>query len=159
MTTLDKKTWTISEMKPAKFISAKASTWEQGEKLSFIFEDEDGVRIYDGFWFKKDMGVTSYENTIKRCRHMVNVIKKDGWKDAGKFEGNPLNFFEKLAEQVNHSKGTVFYLKTLFVLYEDGTKRPKFGKTVRFIAPYVKGESLNYSGEEEENPRYVLAND
>lgn len=154
--------WKVEEMKPVKFISAKATAWERGEdsgeKLGFIFEDQDGNRVYDGFWFKKGMGKKAYETTFRRARHMVNVVKKSGWKDAGKFEGDALEFLQKVADQCNHSKGHLFYLKTLFVLYKDGRKVPKFGKSVRFIAPYVNGESLVYSGEEEENPMYVLEN-
>lgn len=157
-----KKQWEVGPMVPAKFISAKSATWNSGEesgyKLSFVFENEDGVRIYDGFYFKRGMSKTSYENTIKRARHMVNVVEKDGWLNAGDFGGDILKFLEKVANQCNNSSGSLFYLKTLFVLYSDGRKIPKFGKSVRFIAPYVKGESLAYSSDEEENPMYVLKN-
>lgn len=156
------KQWKIGVMTPARFIKASASTWSAGDdsgfKISFVFENQGGVRIYDGFYFKQGMNKTAFETTIKRARHMVNVVRENGWKDAGDFGKDALKFLQKVADQCNNSKGNLFYLKTLSVLYGDGRKIPKFGKTVRFIAPYVKGESLTYSGEEEENPRYVIKN-
>lgn len=154
-----KKQWKIGPMIPARFIYAKGDTWSAGEdsgvKLSFVFENEEGVRLYDGFYFKQGMNKPAFENTIKRARHMVNVVRPEGWKDAGDFGSDALKFLQKVADQCNNSKDNLFYLKTLSVLYKDGRKIPKFGKTVRFIAPYVKGESLTYSGDEEENPIYV----
>jgi hypothetical protein len=151
--------WKIGPMTPTKFIQCRADTWSAGDKsgykLSFTFENQEGVKIYDGFYFQKGMNKTLFETTIKRSRHMVNVVKENGWKDAGDFGKDVLNFLHKLSDQCNLSKGKTFYLKTLYLLKENGQKIPKFGKTVRFIAPYVKGESLMYSGEEEENPMYA----
>lgn len=154
----NKNKWEIGEMTPAKFIEARAKKWSDGEGLLFTFENENGVKISDGFWFKKGMSKNSFENLFKRARHMVNVVKDNGWRDAGDWDGDALIFLQKVADQCNISKGSLFYLKTLFVLTDDGKKIPRFGKSVRFIAPYVKGESLSYSGEEEENPRYLINN-
>ncbi len=153
--------WKVSPHQQVKLYSSRYVQTKEWEGLTFKFEDSDGNILEDGAWFNADkMTREQSENAIHRARHIVKVIAGDSaWLDAGSVkELGREKFLRNLADACNKSAGTMFNIKTVFEMSMNGAKRPRLGKTVRFISNIGDAVHLSYSDDERENPRLILNN-
>lgn len=153
--------WVIAPHQKVKLTWARYYKGDVWEALRFVFEDEAGNKLDDGSWFNKDsMSKDQLENAIHRARHLVSVVAgTDAWRDAGSVnELGREKFLRNLAAACNKSAGKMFNIKTVFEMGQNGTKRPRLGKTIRFISSEYETVDLSYSDEERENTRLILNN-
>jgi hypothetical protein len=154
----ENKEWKIGPMTPCTLKYAFSKKWDKGPSLRFCFINEDGAELFDGMWWMDDMTPTYFENIVQRTRHIVNTIAgRDGFARAGDPQKLGLDaFFKNLANICNEHKGEKFYIKTLYKLGADGSKRVRLGLTVSFIARPDSGKILSYSTDEQEDTRLKL---
>jgi hypothetical protein len=153
--------WVIAPHQKVKLTWSSYYESSGWEAIRVRFEDASGNKLDDGAWFNSEkMSKEQLENAIHRARHLVSVIAgTDAWKEAGSVkELGREKFLRNLAAACNKSAGKMFNIKTVFEMGQNGTKRPRLGKTLRFISSEYDTVGLSYSDEERENTRLILNN-